>query len=131
MIFNDRARVEALTPLWTGERLSDGRPAVADDIIERMKLVTNDEAWGVLERRNGYYHQFEGSWLRTQSDLVLSGRAVTAQMVPLRPDLNDVVQKIGEGEGRTGSQNNWVIDSLQPNDVLVVDLFGKHRSDDA
>ena len=57
--------------------------------------------------------------------LNLTGRAVTAQMVPLRPDLNDVVQQIGEQEGRTGSQNNWVIDSLGPNDVLVVDLFGR------
>ena len=127
MIFNDRERVEALTPLWSGARLDDGRPKVSDDIIERMKLVTNDEAWGVLERRHGYYHQFEGNWLRTQSELVLSGRAITTQMVPLRPDLNDVVQQFGTQEGRAGSQNNWVIDSLGPNDVLVVDLFGKIR----
>ena len=35
--------------MWTGERLADGRPRVPDDILERMKLVTNDEAWGVLE----------------------------------------------------------------------------------
>src|SRR6187402_1797322 len=95
MIFNSAERVVALTAAWSGERLEDGRPKVSDDIIERMKLVTNDEAWGVLERRHGYYHQFEGNWLRTQSELVLSGRAITAQMVPLRPDLNDVVQQFG------------------------------------
>ena len=92
-----------------------------------MKLVTNDEAWGILEKRNGYYHQFEGNWMNLQPQINLTGRAVTAQMVPLRPDLHDVVQQIGEKEGRTGSQNNWVIDSLGPNDVLVVDLFGKVR----
>ena len=51
MIFNSPERVAALTPLWTGERLPDGRPSVPDDILERMKLVTNDEAWGVLETR--------------------------------------------------------------------------------
>ncbi len=127
MIFNSRERIEALTSLWSGERLDDGRPKVSDDIIERMKLVTNDEAWGVLERQHGYYHQFEGNWMNLQPHLTLTGRAVTAQMVPLRPDLNDVVQQIGDAEGRPGGQNNWVIDSLGPNDVLVVDLFGKIR----
>ena len=80
MIFNTPDRVKALTPLWTGERLGDGRPKVPDDIIERMKLVTNDEAWGVLEKRNGYYHQFEGNWMNLQPQLALSGRAVTAVM---------------------------------------------------
>ncbi len=127
MIFNSRERIEALTSLWSGERLADGRPKVSDDIIERMKLVTNDEAWGVLERQHGYYHQFEGNWMNLQPHLTLTGRAVTAQMVPLRPDLNHVVQQIGDAEGRPGGQNNWVIDSLGPNDVLVVDLFGKIR----
>ena len=28
------------TPEWKGERFEDGRPRVADDIIERMKNVT-------------------------------------------------------------------------------------------
>ena len=46
-------------------------------------------------------------------------------MMPHRPDLHEVVQGIGLGEGRSGSQNTWVIDTLQKNDVLVVDLFGK------
>ena len=66
MIFNTRERIEALTPLWTGDRLEDGRPMVPDDIIERMKLVTNDEAWGILEKRNGYFFQFEGNWMNLQ-----------------------------------------------------------------
>lgn len=114
-----------MTQDWTGERAADGRPRVSDDLIQRMKLVTNDEAWGVLEKTHGYDHQFEGNWLNLHPELTLAGRVVTAQMVPLRPDLNEVVQQTGTGEGRTGSQNNWVIDSLQPNDVLVVDLFGK------
>jgi regulator of RNase E activity RraA len=127
MIFNSRDRIEALTPLWTGERSADGRPRVPDDIVERMKLVTNDEAWAVLEKHNGYLHQFEGNWLNVQPDLALSGRAVTAVMVPHRPDLHEVVEQIGRGEGRSGSQNTWVIDSLEQNDVLVVDLFGKIR----
>lgn len=125
MIFNSPDRVATLTQAWTGERSADGRPRVADDIVERMKLVTNDEAWGVLEKTHGYDFQFEGNWVNLHPEVPLTGRVVTAQMVPLRPDLNDVVQQIGAGEGRTGSQNNWVIDALQANDVLVVDLFGK------
>ena len=126
MIFNSAERVAALTAAWTGERLDDGRPRVPDDIIERMKLVTNDEAWGILERTyTNYNFQFEGNWLQTQPDVPLTGRAVTAQFVPLRQDLQDVVQSIGAEEHRTGGQNTWIIDQLQPNDVLVVDMFGK------
>jgi 4-hydroxy-4-methyl-2-oxoglutarate aldolase len=125
MIFESPERVRAWTAWWTGERLDDGRPKVSDDLVERMKLVTNDEAWAVLERGHGYHFQFEGNWLNVHPDVVLSGRAVTAVMVPHRPDLHKVVERIGREEGRGGSQNTWVIDSLQPNDVLVVDLFGK------
>ncbi len=125
MIFNSPERVAALTPSWTGERSDDGRPRVSDDIVERMKLVTNDEAWGVLEKRNGYNFQFEGNWFNLHPELALSGRVVTAMMVPHRPDLHEVVQAIGTGEGRSGGQNTWVIDTLEQGDVLVVDLFGK------
>jgi hypothetical protein len=46
----------------------------------------------------------------------------------MRPGANafpGVVQKQGESDGRIGGQNSWVIDLLGPNDVLVIDLFGK------
>lgn len=125
MIFNSPERIAALTPNWTGERTADGRPRVADDIVERMKLVTNDEAYNILERTHGYHWVYEGNWFNLHPELSLSGRVVTAMMVPHRPDLHDVVQSIGTGEGRTGGQNTWVIDTLEQGDVLVVDLFGK------
>lgn len=125
MIFNTPDRVATLTKKWTGERSADGRPRVADDLIERMKLVTNDEAWGVLEKTHGYNYQFEGNWMNLHPELALTGRVVTATMAPYRPDLHEVVEEIGRGEGRSGSQNTWVIDTLTKNDVLVVDLFGK------
>ena len=60
MIFNDAERIAALTPNNPYDRLADGRPNVPDDLIERLKLVTNDEAWGVLERGHNYHFQFEG-----------------------------------------------------------------------
>jgi regulator of RNase E activity RraA len=125
MIFAPPDRVAALTPQNRFPRGSDGRPRVPDDLLERMKHVTNDEAWGVLERRHGYRFQFEGGWYTLHPDRVLVGRAVTARMLPLRPDLHDVVETAGRDEGRSGGQNTWVIDILEDGDVLVVDLFGK------
>ncbi len=125
MIFNSPERVAALSPQNPYDRLPDGRPNVPDDILRRMSLVTNDEAWGVIERGHGYHFQFEGSWMNLHPDRVLVGRAVTARMVPLRPDFQGVVQDIGASEGRSGGQNTWVIDTLSRGDVLVVDLFGK------
>ena len=125
MIFNSPERIEALTPNSPFGRRDDGRPDTPDDLIERLKLVTNDEAWGVLERRHDFHYQFEGGWMHFQPDVVLTGRVVTAQYVPTRPDLNAVVEEVGAAEGRSGGQNTWIIDQLQPGDVLVVDLFGK------
>ena len=125
MIFNSPERIAALTPLNPFDRAADGRPRVPDDLLERMKRVTNDEAWGVLERKHNYHFQFEGGWYNLHPDRVLVGRAVTARFVPIRPDLQEVAQAIGSREGRGGGQNTWIIDQLQEGDVLVVDLFGK------
>jgi 4-hydroxy-4-methyl-2-oxoglutarate aldolase len=125
MIFNSPERITALTPLYQDERVADGRPRVPDEILERMRHVTNDEAWGVVERGHNYHFQFEGNWVNLHPDHVLVGRAVTVRMVPLRPDLHGVVERVGAAEGRSGGQNTWVIDTLLPGDVLVVDLFSK------
>src|SRR5438552_18068721 len=120
--------ITSITPLNPFARSADGRPRVPDDLLERMKLVTNDEAWGVLERRHDYHFQFEGGWLNLHPERVLIGRAVTAMFVPLRPDLHDAIEHHGRAEGRSGGQNTWVIDTLVEGDVIVVDLFGKVRN---
>lgn len=125
MVFNSAERIKAITPLYTGERLADGRPFVPDDIVERMKLVTNDEAWGTMERGHEYHYQFEGTLTNLHPEQVLVGRAVTARYVPQRPDLHDATLAVGKSEGRSGGQNTWIIDTLSEGDVLVVDLFGK------
>jgi 4-hydroxy-4-methyl-2-oxoglutarate aldolase len=123
--FNSPAGIRALTPRNPFERSADGRPRVPDDWLERCKLVTNDEAWSVLERRHGYHYQFEGNWLNLHPERVLVGRAVTAMFVPLRPDLQQVIQD--NNPNQSGGQNTWVIDTLEANDVIVVDMFGKIR----
>jgi len=119
-----RELIVEFTRLWSGERFPDGRPKVSDDLLERLKPATTEEAWGVL-RKHGYHHQFEGNWLQTHPDRILVGRAVTTVFVPHRPDLQALVEETGQAEGRIGGQNSWVIDTLLPNDVMVVDMFGK------
>jgi len=118
----------AVTAAWTGERFADGRPRVPEAILKRMEAVTAEEAWGVLTEA-GYRQQFEGGWKEINAGTPgrrLVGRVVTAVFMPLRPDLNDAVNKAGAAEKRVGrGQNSWVIDTLQPGDVLVVDLYGK------
>jgi 4-hydroxy-4-methyl-2-oxoglutarate aldolase len=122
-MFSREQRLE-LTREWQGERFPDGRPKVSDEILESLKTVDAEEAWGVL-RRAGYPNQFEGGWKVVNPGERLVGRVVTAVFMPLRPDVNGVIKEHGKQEGRVGAQNSWVIDTLQPNDVLVVDLFGK------
>lgn len=114
-----------LAPDWTGERFDDGRPRVPDDILERMKLVTLEEAWAVL-RNNRFNYQYEGDWQVIDPDGVLVGRAVTATFAPGRPDIHAQYDKRGRDEGRSGAQNSWVVDMLQPGDVYVADQFGAH-----
>lgn len=125
MRFDCPEDIRQLTPLWTGERFANGRPRVPESILRRMRRVTLEEAWGPLWRR-GYKYQFEGEFRRIHADGILVGRAVTAVMVPMRPDLHECLLKHGhETEGRHGFFNQWVVDSLVEDDVLVVDLFDK------
>src|SRR5215211_6884993 len=117
MIFNSPENIRELTAQSTFERSADGRPRVPDDILERMKLVTTEEAWSVL-RRHGYHWQFAGDWLNLHPDRILVGRAVTAAYVPHRPDLHELVEEQGREQGRIGGQNSWVIDTLEERDTL-------------
>jgi regulator of RNase E activity RraA len=112
-----------LTPEWKGERFSDGRPKVPDDILERMKSVTLEEAWATC-RGAGYNYQYEGDWMQIHPEGVLVGRALTATFFPGRPDIHKVIQDKGNKDGRVLAPNAWAIDMLQPGDVYVVDHHG-------
>jgi len=113
-----------ITREWTGDRFEDGRPRVSDDILERMKAVTIEEAWGTIGGK-GYKHQFAGDWMMLHPDRTLVGRAVTGAFIPVRPDLQNVIQEQGNRQGCIGGQNSWVIDTMEQNDTIVIDLFGK------
>jgi regulator of RNase E activity RraA len=115
-----------LTPEWKGERLADGRPYVSNEILERMKKVTLEEAWAVLKGQN-FKYQYEENWQTINPDSVLVGRAVTAVFVPGRPDIHRVIDEKGHTkDSRIKSQNAWTIDLLIKGDVYVVDQFGAH-----
>ena len=124
-LFSKGQRI-AFTSAWQGERFTDGRPKVPDSLLMRLKSVTADEAWDILQDA-GYRNQFEAGWKVINPGERMVGRVVTAVFMPRRPDVDSVVAANGKKEGRIGGQNSWVIDTLQPGDVLIVDLFGKIR----
>jgi len=111
------------TPDWKGERFADGRPKVPDGILARMKSVTLEEAWAQL-RTAGFNHQYEDGWYCIHPEKVLVGRALTAQWLPGRPDIQKVIEEQGKKDGRVGGENAWPVDMLQPGDVYVCDHFG-------
>jgi len=121
--FFSAEQVIAYTPEWTGERFPDGRPKVSDDIIERMRAVTLEEAWATL-RGAGYNYEYEDGWLSIFPDKVLVGRALTAQWMPGRPDIQKVIEAQGKQDARKGAMNAWPVDMLQKGDVYVADHFG-------
>ena len=124
-LFSPEQRI-AFTPDWHGDRFPDGRPQVPDAVLQRLKSVTADEAWDVLQEA-GFRNQFEGGWKVLNPGERLVGRVVTAVFMPRRPDVDSVIRANGKKENRIGDENSWIIDILQPGDVLVVDLFGKIR----
>jgi regulator of RNase E activity RraA len=118
--------IKALTSEWTGERFPDGRPKVSDALLERLKNISIEEAWGVL-RNKGYQNQFESDWQIIYPDEPMTGRVVTAQYIPLRPDLDKYIRDQGKVENRAqqGGSNSWPIDVLVEGDVYVADAYGK------
>ncbi|HLT80621.1 MAG TPA: hypothetical protein VKZ86_06295 [Cyclobacteriaceae bacterium] len=119
-----RDQIIALTSEWKGERLPDGRPKVSDDLLARLKNISLEEAWGVL-RNKGYRNQYEGNWMVLKPGEVMTGRALTVQYMPRRPDYDDMIRAKGKEEKRIGNFNSWPIDMLSPGDVYVADSYGK------
>jgi len=109
---------------WTGERYPDGRPRVSDELLERIKNISIEEAWGVL-RGEGYLNQFAGGWEMIHDDQPFTGRALTAVYIPESPGLEKRMIEKGHAEGMIGASNSWPIDMLQEGDVYVADCFGK------
>lgn len=122
--FNSAEELIYLTQEWEGERFEDGRPKVADEILERIGKISIEEAWGVL-RSKGYNNQFEGNWEILHEEVPVVGRVLTASYMPKRPEVMDRLTAKGHEMGRVGAMNSWPIDALTQGDVYVADGFGK------
>ncbi|UBM57338.1 RraA family protein [Marinilongibacter aquaticus] len=116
-------QIKSFSSDYKGARSADGRPMVDDALIERLKHISIEEAWGYL-RNKGYHNQFDAGWTVIGNG-VLAGRVLTAQYMPNRPDVNDKIVAKGKDEQRIGSPNSWPIDMLGKGDVYVADGYGK------
>ncbi len=118
------------SPMWKGERFADGRPKVADSIIERLKYCSITEAWQIVYGMNdgpgrfgSYVNQYVDDWVRMHDDVTICGRALTAHFMPARPDVNFAIEQQGIKDGRSrGGQYTWGIDQLQKGDVYVANV---------
>lgn len=131
MIFTTREELIAMTPQWKGERFEDGRPKVADRYLDALYTMTLEELWKPIFVK-GYENQFvsikalhpefkeDGTVNRK-----LVGRAMTAIYAPSRPDYFEASFEMARKLGKTGTPNQWVIDSLQERDVAVIDMYDK------
>ena len=124
--------IKELTSEWKGERTSDGRPKVSDELLERLKALSMEEVWGTL-RQKGYENQFENfastyenGWQIIHPEKVMTGRVVTGQFMPLRKDFDNYVQKQAGKEGTKTPVTNYApIIKLMNGDVYVADSYGK------
>ena len=73
------------------DRFPDGRPKVPNELLEKCKGLSIEEVWAVLPEA-GYPNQFEGEWKLLHPGQKLVGRVVTAQFMPMRPDVMDVAE---------------------------------------
>jgi 4-hydroxy-4-methyl-2-oxoglutarate aldolase len=106
------------------DRFPDGRPKVPDALIERARGLSAEEVWAVLPGQ-GFRNQYAGGFKVLHPDRKLAGRAFTVQFMPLRPDLESLINTHAKAAGIPRMNNQVAIDMLQPGDVLVVDLFGQ------
>ena len=108
------------------ERFPDGRPKVPDALLEKFKDMSSEE---IGLSRNGFPNQYVDGLQILHPDKKLIGRAVTLQLMPLRPDIAEVdaAEWKAAGNQRPRDHQN-AIDLLQKGDVFVVDVFGSVAS---
>jgi len=127
MFFSTREEVIAMTPMWKGERMEDGRPKVADSVLARMRKMnmTMEEVWGLSWARN-YEFQVESDLRATHpTDKPLIGRALTINCMPFREDLDAVTKPESVAFGFKGHYNKSAVDRTVKDDVMVVDFYDK------
>jgi regulator of RNase E activity RraA len=119
-----KEQVMFYTSEWKGDRFPDGRPKIADNLLERALDVSIEDIWDYI-RGQGYVNQFESGWQALHVEKPFAGRALTAQFMPRRPDMAAAVTAEGKAEGRVSGTNSWVINELTMGDTMVADGYGK------
>ena len=109
---------------WKGDRFPDGRPKISDALLTRALDVSIEDVWEYL-RNLGYNCQYDGGWQALHPEKPFAGRALTAQYMPMRPDMMRAITAEGKAEKRVSGNNSWPINELQIGDVYVADGFGK------
>jgi len=109
------------------DRFADGRPRVPDALIERARGLSAEEIFAVLPAQ-GFKNQWADGFQVLHPGTKLVGRAFTVQFMPVRPDVEGVLDARAKAQGLERFSNQFAIDQLQPGDVLVVDLFGKEEN---
>src|SRR5437867_3559268 len=121
-----RDQMVELTAQNPFERFADGRPKVPDALIERARGMSSEEVFAILPKE-GFRNQYADGFRILHPATKLVGRAFTVQFMPLRPDLDGVINAKAKAAGLPRMYNQTAIDMLQPGDVLVVDLFGQQE----
>ena len=108
------------------ERFPDGRPKVPDALLEKFQDMSSEE---IGASRSGFPSQFVDGLQVLHPDKKLIGRALTLQLMPIRPDISEVdaAEWRAQGNQRPRDHQN-AIDMLQRGDVFVVDVFGSVAS---
>ena len=102
------------------ERFPDGRPKVPDALLEKLRAMSSEEILSII--RKGYPNQYVDGFQIVNPSKNLVGRAMTLQLMPLRPDVADVDQeKWRAAHNGARLSHQTAIDMLQKGDVFVVD----------
>jgi regulator of RNase E activity RraA len=122
-IMPTRDEMLRLTPQNPYGRFEDGRPKVPDALLEKVRALSVDDVYELLRARK-YPNQFAGGFEILRPGVKLVGRALTAQYLPFRPDLDAALDISAKQRGVGSRTTNKSIDLLQERDVPVIDLMG-------
>ena len=94
------------------ERFEDGRPKAPDALLEKCKDLSAEEVLAVLPGAK-FPNQYEGNWQILHPEKKLVGRAVTAQFMPYRPDVDEISEADARARGLGRNANQRVIDLFE------------------
>src|SRR5499433_1180410 len=80
------------------DRFPDGRPKVPDALMERARGLSAEEVFAILPKE-GFRNQWADGFRILHPERRLVGRAFTLQFMPVRPDVDTVVQARAKAAG--------------------------------